>query len=102
VEVQSIPTLQAAATGLAIVAARAGALPELVKHESNGYLVPSGSPAEFAHAFRRLINNPQLAAELGQASLKIGRQHAEVHTFDAYENIYRTYASKVPAGFPKH
>jgi 1,2-diacylglycerol 3-alpha-glucosyltransferase len=98
VEVQSIPTLQAAATGLAIVAVAAGALPELVKHDTNGYLVPSGTPAAFADAFRKLIDNPGLAEKLGQASLEIGRKHAETHTFDAYEEIYRTYGSKEPAG----
>lgn len=94
VEVQSIPTIQAAATGLPIIAAEAGALPELVKHEKNGYLVPSESPAEFANAFRKLIENPELAEKFGQASLEIGRRHAEVHTFDAYERIYYEYSRK--------
>lgn len=92
VEVQSIPTLQAAATGLAIVAAEAGALPELVKHDTNGYLVPNGAPAGFADAFCKLIDNPELARRMGQASLEIGRKHADIHTFDAYENIYHDYA----------
>jgi 1,2-diacylglycerol 3-alpha-glucosyltransferase len=98
VEVQSIPTLQAAATGLPIVAAAAGALPELVKHDTNGYLVTPGEPAAFADAFGKLINTPLLAEKLGQASLEIGRRHAERLTFDAYEEIYRTYAGKQPAG----
>ncbi len=94
VEVQSIPTIQAAATGLPIIAAEAGALPELVKHETNGYLVPPESPAAFANAFRKLIENPELAEKLGQASLEIGRRHAEVHTFDAYERIYYEYSRR--------
>jgi 1,2-diacylglycerol 3-alpha-glucosyltransferase len=89
VEVQSIPTLQAAATGLPIVAAEAGALPELVKKDTNGYLVPPDDPAAFADAFRQIINSPELAEKFGQASLEIGRQHAEKHTFDAYEETYR-------------
>jgi glycosyltransferase involved in cell wall biosynthesis len=108
VEVQSIPTLQAAASGLAIVAAAAGALPELVKHDTNGCLVPSEEPVAFANAFRRLIDDPELAEKFGQASLEIGRQHAEIHTFDAYERIYHEYRKKhlLDSGktgmFPKH
>jgi glycosyltransferase involved in cell wall biosynthesis len=91
VEVQSIPTLQAAATGLPIVAAEAGALPELVNSGTNGYLVPPDDPAAFGDAFRQIIDSPELADKFGQASLEIGRQHAEKHTFDAYEKVYREY-----------
>lgn len=91
VEVQSIPTLQAAATGLPIVATEAGALPELVGTGTNGYLVPPDDPAAFADAFRKIIDNPERAEKMGQASLEIGRQHAEKDTFDAYEKIYREY-----------
>jgi 1,2-diacylglycerol 3-alpha-glucosyltransferase len=94
VEVQSIPTLQAAATGLAIVAVAAGALPELVKNNTNGYLIPPSDPAAFARAFREIIDNPEQAEKLGQASLEIGRQHAEEQTFEAYEKIYREYSKK--------
>lgn len=89
VEVQSIPTLQAAATGLPIVAAEAAALPELVDDGVNGYLVPVDDPPAFADAICRILNDPDLADALGRASLEIGRRHAEKRTFDAYEDLYR-------------
>jgi glycosyltransferase involved in cell wall biosynthesis len=92
VEVQSIPTLQAAATGLPIVAARAAALPELVQDDTNGYLVPPAEPSAFASAFQKILDRPDLAARFGQASLEIGRRHAEEYTFYAYERLYQTYA----------
>jgi 1,2-diacylglycerol 3-alpha-glucosyltransferase len=92
VEVQSIPTLQAAATGLPIVAANAAALPELVEDSTNGYLVPPGDPSAFAVALQRILNRSELAARFGQASLEIGRRHAEEHTFHAYEELYRAYS----------
>lgn len=92
VEVQSIPTLQATATGLPIVAADAAALPELVTDGENGFLVPPDDPAAFATAFRKIVDNPDLATRLGQASLEVGRQHAEENTFDAYEALYREYS----------
>jgi 1,2-diacylglycerol 3-alpha-glucosyltransferase len=93
VEVQSIPTLQAAATGLPVVAAKAGALPELVKNDTNGYLVSPHDPAEFAAAIRRILDDPDRAAGFGQASLEIGRQHAEQETFQAYERLYQAYSA---------
>ena len=97
VEVQSIPTLQAAATGLPIVAAEAAALPELVETNTNGHLVPPDDPAAFATAIREILQDPELAERLGQASLEIGRRHAEKNTFDAYEKLYRAYIQKVAA-----
>jgi 1,2-diacylglycerol 3-alpha-glucosyltransferase len=98
VEVQSIPTLQAAATGLPIVAADAAALPELVENNTNGFLVPPDDPAAFAAAFREILDHPEMAREFGQASLEIGRHHSEEETFDAYEELYREYAQKASGG----
>ncbi len=88
VEVQSIPTLQAAATGLPIVAANAAALPELVQDGHNGYLVPVGDAAAFAAGLGRIIESPALADAFRAASLQIGRQHAEELTFQAYEACF--------------
>ena len=99
VEVQSIPTLQAAATGLPIVAANAAALPELVESGTNGYLVPPGEPSEFASAIQEILEDAELAARFGKASLEIGRRHAEEHTFHAYEKLYRACSLANPAQF---
>jgi 1,2-diacylglycerol 3-alpha-glucosyltransferase len=88
VEVQSIPTLQAAATGLPIVAADAGALPELVENGKNGFLAPPDDAAAFAAAIRKILDDPQRAEAFGQASLEIGRRHAEERTFDAYQERF--------------
>jgi len=88
VEVQSIPTLQAAATGLPIVAADAAALPELVHDGRNGYLVPVGDVSAFAAALGRLLEDRDLATRFGQASLQLGRQHADERTFQSYEELY--------------
>jgi glycosyltransferase involved in cell wall biosynthesis len=99
VEVQSIPTLQAAATGLPIVAAEAAALPELVENNANGYLVPPDDPRAFATAIGQILADAEQAEKFGQASLEIGRRHAEEKTFDAYEKLYRAYSQKAPASF---
>ena len=97
VEVQSIPTLQAAATGLPIMAADAAALPELVQDSMNGHLVRPDDPTALAAAIGNILDDPELAERLGQESLEVGRRHAEKETFDAYENLYEAYSQKVPA-----
>lgn len=89
VEVQSIPTLQAASSGLPIVAANAAALPEIVEDGVNGYLVPSNDPNVFAAKVRQLLESPEQATKFGHASLSIGRRHANVKTFAEYERLYR-------------
>jgi glycosyltransferase involved in cell wall biosynthesis len=88
-EVQSLPTLQAVATGKPVVAADAVALPELVHDGINGFLVPPGDPEAMAGAMGRILADPSLAAEMGQASLSVAGPHAEARTFEAYENLYR-------------
>jgi glycosyltransferase involved in cell wall biosynthesis len=88
-EVQSLPTLQGAATGLPLVATDAVALPELVHDGVNGFLVEPGEPEAVAGAISRILSDPQLAARMGQASVPIGREHANSRTFDCYENLYR-------------
>jgi glycosyltransferase involved in cell wall biosynthesis len=87
-EVQSIPTLQAVATGLPIVSANAGALPELVQDNVNGFLVPPDDPQAMGEAILRVLRDPELANRMGIASHNISRGHSETHTFEAYEGIY--------------
>ncbi len=89
-EVQSLPTLQALATGLPVVAADAVALPEIVKDGVNGYLVPPGDPRAVADAIVRVLSDPERAAAMAQEGLAIVQSHAEEHTFDLYEELYRS------------
>jgi glycosyltransferase involved in cell wall biosynthesis len=88
-EVQSLPTLQAVATGLPVVAAEAMALPELVDNGINGFLVTPGDVQGMAAAMIRILGDPALAARMGEASLAIAQPHEETHTFDLYEAAYQ-------------
>jgi 1,2-diacylglycerol 3-alpha-glucosyltransferase len=88
-EVQSLPTLQAVATGLPVVAADALALPELVYDGVNGFLVPPKDPEAMAEAILKILGDVALAKKMGQASLSMAHSHAETHTFDLYENLYQ-------------
>ncbi len=89
VEVQSLPALQAAVTGLPIVAANSAALPELVRHGENGLLVDPCNGNELGTAISTILGDPDKARKMGQVSLEIGRTHDEQLTFQAYEEFYK-------------
>lgn len=93
VEVQSLPALQAAVTGLPIVAADSAALPELVLHGKNGFLVNPLNPSEIGDAILFILGHPGEAKKMGEVSLEIGCAHDERFTFQAYENFYCNLAT---------
>ncbi len=92
VEVQSLPALQAAVTGLPIVAADSAALPELVRQGKNGLLVNPLNSAELGEAILFILSQPEKRHQMGQVSLEIGCAHDERLTFLAYDQFYRELA----------
>jgi 1,2-diacylglycerol 3-alpha-glucosyltransferase len=88
-EVQSIPTLQAVASGLPVVAADAGALPELAQDGRNGFLVPPDDVESLEAALLKIIRNPQTAEDFSRASLVISEKHKNECTFRSYEKLYQ-------------
>lgn len=89
VEVQSIPTLQALVTGLPVVGANAGALPELIHNHVNGFLVPPDDPPAVSQKLHTILDSPGLLHRFGQASIAIGRHHEEHYTFKAFVELYQ-------------
>ena len=92
VEVQSLPALQAAVTGLPIVAAESAALPELVRNGENGFLVEPLNASAFGDAILYILSHHDEARHMGLVSLAIGRAHDEQLTFQAYEDFYQRMA----------
>lgn len=94
-----IKTLNAMASGKAVVACAAAAFP--VIHEESGLVVSDNDVAAFAEAVIRLLTNPGLRAALGKNA------RAYVATFHAPEKIAaaieRTYAAALArCGLPEH
>jgi len=56
--------LEAFATGLPVVSTDAGGVSTILRHESEGLLVPVGDDAAAADAVRRLLTEPNLAKQL--------------------------------------
>ena len=60
--------MEAQSQGLACIATRISAIPELIEHEVSGVLVPQKDPEALAAALQRLITSPSCRARLGRAA----------------------------------
>jgi len=61
-----VSLLQAAACGVAIVATRAGGMPEIVDDDYNGYLIAPGAVDELVDRVKLLLEQPQRLAAMGE------------------------------------
>ncbi|MBE7551676.1 MAG: glycosyltransferase family 4 protein [Anaerolineales bacterium] len=53
------------AFGRPVIATQVGGLPEVVEEGRSGFLVPPNSPGALAAAILKIVDNPQLGAEMG-------------------------------------
>jgi len=70
-----IAFLEAMAAGLPVVAANAGAVPELVQDQHTGLLVDPNDPNALAAALAELLGNPVRRAQMGQAAKQRAKQY---------------------------
>jgi 1,2-diacylglycerol 3-alpha-glucosyltransferase len=90
-ELQSIATLEAMGTGRPIIAAAAGALPELVKNGVNGYLFRADEAEDAARCIAKLADQPEAWAAMGAASRTMVQPHDLSQTLQHYERLYCAY-----------
>ena len=89
-ELQSIATLEAMASGLPVVAARAMALPHLVHDNENGYLFAPGNVEDLAAKLTAVLTaTPEEHERLGRASLAYTAPHDIERTLSTFESMYR-------------
>lgn len=89
-EAFGISNVEAMATGLPVIASRAGGIPDIVVHDVTGRLVEIGDIAGFAREIIDLHQNPELRHRYGLA----GRQRAEAlfsqrRMCDEIHEVYR-------------
>jgi glycosyltransferase involved in cell wall biosynthesis len=91
--------LEAAATGLPVLASRIYGVVDAVQDQETGWLVPARDSAALAQALDRLVGDAALRTRLGRA----GRERAE-RVFskdvmqDAWRGLYERQLRQVPAG----
>lgn len=87
-ETQSIVVLEAQATGLPVVLANAGALPELVEEGVNGLLFESGNEIDLSEKINQILKDKTKARKMGENSLKKLEAHLVDTTHKRFEKNY--------------
>jgi glycosyltransferase involved in cell wall biosynthesis len=81
--------LQALAMRRPVVATRVGAVPEVIRHEETGLLVPPRDPAALAAAIAALLADPERGASLGNAGRQLVEKEFALEVMvDRLEDLY--------------
>jgi len=87
-ELQSIATLEAMASGQPVVAVDAGALKELCQDGRNGYLCHADDYRRIGERLVEIITDTKLRQKFSEESLVIAKTHDLNTTLDRFEEIY--------------
>jgi glycosyltransferase involved in cell wall biosynthesis len=68
-----VSVIEALAAGLPVVATAVGGVPDVIRHEETGMLIPPGDPAAFAAALDRIVAD----TDLRQRIVRRGRTEVE-------------------------
>ncbi len=74
--------LEAMSHHLVVIASKEGAIPEIIDHGENGYLVDARSPEMIAKALESLINNPELMMTIGTNAADKFNRHYRLDIFE--------------------
>ena len=88
-ETQGIVLIEAAATGLPLIAVDAGAVGELCQDKKNGILCQPGDVEGMAHAIAKLLADNKLRQKYGEKSVEIAKKHDINRTLARFEEIYQ-------------
>jgi len=89
-----IAVVEAMQTGLPVVLANAGALPELIEDGISGLLVPAGDAEALANAVQILLRDKEFSSRLGEASKQKSTSQFSIgcyvkHMEDLYLDVFR-------------
>lgn len=88
-ETQGLVALEAIATGLPAIGVDAYALPELIHHGRNGYIVPAHDVQAMAAAAVKLLGDRQNYTAFSAAGIEIAAMHGHDTCTDRLERLYR-------------
>lgn len=88
IETQGIVLIEAAATGLPLIAVDKGAVSEVCRNKENGFLCQPGSVPEITEAMKEILTDEALRKKYAETSIKISKEHDFERTLDKFINIY--------------
>lgn len=88
-ETQGIVLIEAAATGLPLVAVDAGAVKEVCRTRRNGNLCKPGDSKAMGRAMARLLCDEELRKKYKEGSIEIAKKHDINRTLSRFEEIYQ-------------
>ena len=80
--------IEAAATGLPLIAVDKGAVSEVCLDDENGFLCEPGNEAEISGAMVKILTDDKKQAKFAKKSLEIAKEHDFETTLDKFINIY--------------
>ena len=89
IETQGIVLIEAAASGLPLVAVNAGAVAEVCVNGENGFLCEAGNVSEIGGAIEKILVDDKLREKFARRSVEIAAEHDFEKTLDKFLNIYR-------------
>ncbi|HUD20702.1 MAG TPA: glycosyltransferase [Candidatus Saccharimonadales bacterium] len=92
IETQSIVTLEAMAASRPVVAARGGALMELVKDRQNGLMFEPNHPEELAEKVVELLKDSKLCAKLARGGVETATRHGLTKSLALFQKLYEEVA----------
>jgi glycosyltransferase involved in cell wall biosynthesis len=87
-EGRPVALLEAMASGLAIVATRVGAVPEVLTDDVDAALVGPGDPAGLAAAIAAVASDPERRRRLGEAAAERAARLADEDVYGRLDRIY--------------
>ena len=94
IETQGIVLIEAAATGLPLIAVNKGAVAEVCITDENGFLCRPKNVKEIAEAMVKILSDEKLRKKFSENSIKIASEHDFEKTLDRFINIYHRVIDK--------
>jgi D-inositol-3-phosphate glycosyltransferase len=86
--------LEAQACGRPVVGSGVTGLRSVVRDEVSGYLIDSHDPAMYAERIGRLLDNPELALQMGRRGRLLAQRFSWTRTADRLKALFETVAEK--------
>jgi glycosyltransferase involved in cell wall biosynthesis len=80
--------VEAMAAGKPVVASRVGGIPDLVRNDETGYLVPPADEKALGDGIKKLLDDPEKAKQMGQRGKERCRQFSLEAMIEKLDNLY--------------